>query len=40
MWEPDLFGSAYFRVSDTRAVVATTEIDGLRDPHARNWRST
>ncbi|WFR72431.1 hypothetical protein P9209_29615 [Prescottella defluvii] len=40
VWEPDLFGSVCFLASGALAVVATTEIDGLWDPHARNWGST
>ncbi|RVW07938.1 hypothetical protein EGT67_18550 [Prescottella agglutinans] len=40
VWEPDLFGSTFFLVSSLLAVVATTDVDGLWDPHARNWGST
>ncbi|GAB2662522.1 hypothetical protein ABI214_10890 [Prescottella soli] len=40
VWKPDLFGSVCFLASSALAVVATTEINGLWDPHARNWGST
>ncbi|QCQ93554.1 YrhK family protein [Rhodococcus sp. SGAir0479] len=40
VWQPDVFGSACFLVASALAVVATTDVDGLWDPHARNWTST
>lgn len=40
VWQPDVFGSLCFLVASALAVVATTDIDGLWDPHARNWGST
>jgi hypothetical protein len=40
VWQPDMFGSLCFLVSSGLAVVATTDVDGLWDPHARNWAST
>ncbi|PTR29069.1 YrhK-like protein [Rhodococcus sp. OK519] len=40
VWQPDVFGSLCFLVSSGLAVVATTDVDGLWDPHARNWIST
>lgn len=40
VWQPDAFGSLCFLAASSLAVVATTDVDGLWDPHARNWGST
>lgn len=40
VWQPDAFGSLCFLTASALAVVATTDVDGLWDPHARNWGST
>ncbi|WP_137843492.1 YrhK family protein [Microbacterium sp. 2FI] len=39
-WLPDAWGSICFLVASSLAVVATTEREGLWDPHARTWRCT
>jgi drug/metabolite transporter (DMT)-like permease len=39
-WRPDAWGSICFLVASALAVVATTDRDGLWDPHARTWRCT
>ena len=39
-WRPDAWGSVCFLVASAFAVVATTDRDGLWDPHARTWRCT
>jgi drug/metabolite transporter (DMT)-like permease len=39
-WRPDAFGSLCFLVASGFAVVATTDREGLWDPHARSWRCT
>ena len=39
-WRPDAWGSICFLVASTFAVVATTDREGLWDPHARTWRCT
>ena len=40
VWQPDMFGSLCFLAASALAVVATTDVDGLWDPHSRNWGST
>ena len=37
-WRPDASGSICFLVASAFAVVATTDREGLWDPHARTWR--
>ncbi|GAA2992535.1 hypothetical protein GCM10010460_31610 [Microbacterium terrae] len=39
-WRPDAWGSLAFLIASALAVVATTDRDGLWDPHARVWRCT
>ena len=39
-WLPDAWGSICFLVASTFAVIATTDREGLWDPHARTWRCT
>ena len=39
-WRPDAWGSICFLVASAFAVVATTDREGLWDPHARTWRCT
>jgi drug/metabolite transporter (DMT)-like permease len=39
-WRPDAWGSICFLVASALAVVATTDREGLWDPHARTWRCT
>ena len=39
-WRPDAWCSICFLVASTFAVVATTDREGLWDPHARTWRCT
>ena len=39
-WRPDAWGSICFLVASAFAVVATTDREGLWDPHASTWRCT
>ncbi|MGK2955234.1 MAG: hypothetical protein ACSLFI_06140 [Solirubrobacterales bacterium] len=40
VWRPDALGSICFLVSASLAVAATTHLESLWDPDARNWWST
>lgn len=40
VWRPDVYGSICFLISSVLAILATTHVEGLWDPDARNWWST